>query len=148
LEKLLKPKYNERSSLVQHFYIQKVWLEVGGLLLSVPGLFIVRAVATKQSLFFGTTWRQLIKAAFTGWMCAAIMARVVQSWFTGYVSKYLSTLARSVIQCVAVIVVHLWDTIFSEGEKWDLVTTLLAFVVCLSANVPNWPEDHILSAAG
>eukprot|EP00435_Cladocopium_sp_Y103_P017944 s168_g4.t1 len=134
LEKLLKPKYNERrlSILDQHFYIQKVWLEIGGLLLSFPGLLILRAVSMKQSLFFGS-WLEMIQMAFTGWMCAAIMARVVQSWFTGYVSKYLSTLARSVIQCLAVIVVHFWDLFFGTGESWDLVVTLLAFVVCLSA---------------
>lgn len=132
LEKLLKPKYNERSILDQHFYIQKVWLEIGGLLLSFPGLLILRAVSMKQSLFFGS-WLEMIQMAFSGWMCAAIMARVVQSWFTGYVSKYLSTLARSVIQCLAVIVVHFWDLLFGTGESWDLVVTLLAFVVCLSA---------------
>lgn len=132
LEKLLKPKYNERSILDQHFYIQKVWLEIGGLLLSFPGLLILRAVSMKQSLFFGS-WLEMIQMAFTGWMCAAIMARVVQSWFTGYVSKYLSTLARSVIQCLAVIVVHFWDLFFGTSEGWDLVVTLLAFVVCLSA---------------
>ncbi|CAK9007881.1 Hypothetical protein SCF082_LOCUS9633 [Durusdinium trenchii] len=131
LEKLLKPKYSERSSLDQHFYIQKVWLETGGLLLSIPTLFVLRAFSTGTSLFSGS-WLQMIHVAFSGWMCAAILARVVQSWFTGYVSKYLSTLGRAVIQCVAVILVHFWDTFFF-GEHWSLVTTLLAIVVCLSA---------------
>lgn len=36
------------------------------------------------------------------------------------------------IQCVAVIVVHFFEASFSS-ERWDLLTTLLALVVCLSA---------------
>ncbi|CAJ1397035.1 unnamed protein product [Effrenium voratum] len=131
LEKILKPKYSERTSLNQHYYIQKVWLEIGGLVLSIPGLFAFQALSSKKQIFSGS-WLEKIEAAFTGWMCAALAARVVQSWFTGLVSKYLSTLGRAVIQCVAVIVVHFWDTFFSS-ERWDLVTTMLALVVCLSA---------------
>ncbi|CAE7508979.1 ANK1, partial [Symbiodinium necroappetens] len=96
-------------SLDKNFYIQKVWLEIGGLLLSLPVLLIIQELLEPQRNLFSGSWLQMAKKAFTGWMCAALVARVVQSWFTGIVSKYLSTLSRSVIQCIAVIVVHMWD---------------------------------------
>lgn len=120
-EWVLKPKYNPNDK--QSFYLQKVRLEVWGVLTSLLVLWLIVG--------------EQIKCTSAGWdhkLTIALVVRVVHSWMAGLLAKHLSTVAKAVIQCLSLIIVFFFGdlVVFSVGIG-NVQISILAVVVALSA---------------
>eukprot|EP00931_Biecheleriopsis_adriatica_P089027 TRINITY_DN63223_c0_g1_i1.p1 TRINITY_DN63223_c0_g1~~TRINITY_DN63223_c0_g1_i1.p1 ORF type:complete len:883 (-),score=91.75 TRINITY_DN63223_c0_g1_i1:136-2784(-) len=134
-EKIMK----ERSS---PFYTQKVHLEFGGLLTACAMLFVVGFASSHVEDAF---WKErdvgrgVYKAGvFVGWTFktfAALAATTVQSWLGGLVSKQLSTVVRSVAQCLSLLIIYFFGDLVLKQLAFDWIVGAAAIVVALSVQV-------------
>lgn len=123
------------------FYTQKVHLEFGGLATATAMLFIVGSLSSRPEDAF---WKQrsvdgVMKAGlFVGWSfktAAALTAAVLQSWLGGLVSKRLSTVVRSVAQCLSLLIIYFFGDLVLRGMAFDWIVGAAAVVVALSVQV-------------
>lgn len=124
-ERILKAKYTPMMPL-RSFYVQKVWLEAGGLIVGIIALLLCALVEGWPE--WVTFWAQ-----WDAWMGVALSVRVAQSWLAGLLAKHLSTVARAVIQCVALLVVYVYVAVERGRGASSTTETFLALIVGLSA---------------
>lgn len=124
------------------FYTQKVHLEVGGLLTAVAMLFVVGFASSRDADAF---WKKrdvgggdMESGIFVGWSLQtvlALLATLVQSWLGGLVSKRLSTVVRSVAQCMSLLIIYFFGDLVLKKLPFDWVVGAAAVVVALSVQV-------------
>lgn len=124
------------------FYTQKVHLEYGGLLTATLGLFLIGVASSQDADAF---WKprdvgggKMRSGLFVGWSAptfAAVAATLVQSWLGGLVSKRLSTVVRSVAQCLSLLIVYFFGDLVLRALQFDWVMGGAAVVVALSVQV-------------
>ncbi|CAE8691615.1 unnamed protein product, partial [Polarella glacialis] len=124
------------------FYTQKVHLEVGGLITAVVMLFVVGAVSPQDADAF---WKErdvgsgvMESGVLVGWgpkTFAALTATLLQSWLGGLVSKRLSTVVRSVCQCMSLLIIYFFGDLVLKRLSFDWVVGAAALVVALSVQV-------------
>lgn len=123
------------------FYMQKVHLEYGGLLTAFCGLFLVGLVSSADADAF---WKprdvggEMRTGIFVGWSfktVVAVVATLLQSWLGGVVSKRLSTVVRSVAQCLSLLIVYFFGDLVLRALPFDWVMGVAAVVVALSVQV-------------
>lgn len=121
-ERFLKPKYSPTSG-AQHFYVQKVWLDLGGVLTACVTLGGLSAAA-------GQT-RPIVPVDWDLWMGLALALRILQSWLAGLIAKRLSTVAKAVIQSCGVLLLFAIAVI--QGHSETLADGMLILLVAMSA---------------
>ncbi|CAE8582341.1 unnamed protein product [Polarella glacialis] len=66
---------------------------------------------------------------------AALTATLLQSWLGGLVSKRLSTVVRSVCQCMSLLIIYFFGDLVLKRLSFDWVVGAAALVVALSVQV-------------
>merc|ERR1712054_705015 len=117
--------------------MQKVHLETGGLctagvlFLGVPfagsrAMTVLVGGGGGEGLFAHWNWR----------VCCVLAVQVAQGWMAGLVAKHLSTVAKSVVQCLSLIVIVFGGDLLLFGrEVGSLDIFLLAPILAFSALV-------------
>lgn len=122
-ERVMKAKYT--PELKQPFHVQKVWIEAGGFVTSTIMLCVLGIIEDAPGI-------PEIVSSWDKWMVLALIARVLQSWMAGVVAKHLSTVAKAVIQCTALLCIYSGE-IIDGARGLHLTNVLLTIIVALSA---------------
>lgn len=136
------------------FYTQKVHLEFGGFATASAMLFVVGVLSSRPQDAF---WKDREvdgkpeAGLFVGWSfktVAALTAGVFQSWLGGLVSKRLSTVVRSVAQCLSLLIVYFFGDLVLRGLAFDWIVGAAAIVVALSVQVFTLAGQRRKEASG
>eukprot|EP00439_Symbiodinium_sp_Y106_P031761 s4887_g3.t2 len=141
------------------FYTQKVHLEFGGFATATAMLFVVGILSSRPQDWGETRdvdgkeeeLQPQIAGLFVGWSIktvAALTAGVFQSWLGGLVSKRLSTVVRSVAQCLSLLIVYFFGDLVLRGLAFDWIVGAAAIVVALSVQVFTLAGQRRKEASG
>jgi len=124
------------------FYVQKVHLEVGGLLSAVAMLFISGVLSKRPNDAF---WKKrdigggrMESGIFVAWdakIVLVLVAQVVQSWLGGLVAKRLSTVVRAVAQCLSLLLIYFVGDLVLKHVAFDWPVGSMALAVALTVQV-------------
>lgn len=123
------------------FYIQKVQLEVGDLVMACVMLVVTGAISTRDRDAF---WRprdvggHMESGVFAGWnvkILIVLLATLMQSWLGGLVAKQLSTVIRAVAQCLSLLLIYFIGDLVLKHVKFDWPQGTMAVVVALTVQV-------------
>jgi len=124
------------------FYIQKVHLEVGGLVSAVTMLFISGCLSERPNDAFwkkrdvgGGHMESGIFVAWDGKIVLVLVATVLQSWLGGLVAKRLSTVVRAVAQCLSLLLIYFVGDLVLKHIPFDWPVGSMAIVVALTVQV-------------
>jgi len=147
------------------FFEVKVHLEIGGLVTATCMLFVIGFLDARPTAAF---WRKrdvgggrLESGLLVGWdwrTYFALTAMMVQSWMGGLVAKRLSSVVKSIAQCLSLLVIYfLGDLLLKGKDFWWPVGSMALFValsVLVFTNAKNPPpapgstaEDRAAPAA-
>ncbi|CAJ1423496.1 unnamed protein product [Effrenium voratum] len=131
------------SSELAYFFTSKriqriqVHLEFGGLATASIMLFVGSLSPHPADAF----WKerdvdgQMEAGLFVGWSFktfAALLGSVLQSWLGGLVSKRLSTVVRSVAQCLSLLIIYFFGDLVLKKLEFDWIVGAAAIIVALS----------------
>mmetsp|Transcript_66842 Transcript_66842/g.211566 ORF Transcript_66842/g.211566 Transcript_66842/m.211566 type:complete len:159 (-) Transcript_66842:92-568(-) len=80
----------------------------------------------------------MAEGVFVGWgikAIAALAASTAQSWLAGLVAKRLSTVTRSVVQCLELIIIYFVGDLVLKGLPFDWPVGSMALAVALTVQV-------------
>jgi len=136
------------------FYIQKVQLEVGGMITATVMLFVSGLVSNRPTDAFwkdrdigGGTVDHGVFVAWDAKITLALVVSLLQSWLGGLVAKQLSTVIRAVAQCLSLLLIYFVGDLVLKKVPFDWPQGTTAVVVALTVQVfsqarpPSRPPD-------